>query len=111
MSWIHELDMNRVVERGLTDAGMSGVYIATSPNPVSQREFMAALRPVAGGLGGLGVGLPAMGWMVRVGAPLVLGTDPELALYGRYVLPGRLLSEGFEFRFPVLAEALRDLHR
>ena len=36
-------------------------------------------------------------------------TDPELALYGRYVVPKRLLKEGFEFRFASLAEALKDL--
>ena len=38
-----------------------------------------------------------------------LRTDPDLALYGRYVVPRRLLDEGFEFRFPHLREALADL--
>jgi len=36
-------------------------------------------------------------------------TDPELALYGRYVISQRLHEEGFEFQFPMLAEALDDL--
>jgi hypothetical protein len=36
--------------------------------------------------------------MVRLGAPLIFRTDPELALYGRYVMPERLLKEGFEVR-------------
>ena len=38
-------------------------------------------------------------------------TDPELAPYGRYVVPRRLREEGFEFRFPDLATALADLLR
>ena len=57
------------------------------------------------------VGLPAGEWMVRLGAHYLMRTDPELALYGRYVLPQRLLSEGFEFQFPTLPEALEDLIR
>lgn len=105
MSWIHELDMNRLFERGLADEAMHGMYIASAPNPVSQAEFGRSLRRAIG----MPIGLPAFSWMVRLGAPLVLKTDPELALYGRYVLPQRLLDEGFEFRFPSLPEALADL--
>ena len=105
MSWIHELDMNRLFERGLADGRMRGAYIATSPNPVSQREFMRTLRRAMR----VPVGLPAFAWMVRIGAPLLMRTDPELALYGRYVVPRRLSEEGFEFRFPDLRTALADL--
>ncbi len=86
MSWIHELDMNRIFERAITNPQMAGVYIATAPNPVSQREFAKTLRRAMGVL----IGLPATEWMVLMGAPLVLRTDPELALYGRYVVPNDL---------------------
>ena len=58
---------------------------------------------------GVPIGLPAFEWMVRLGAPLLMRTDPELALYGRYVISRRLRDEGFEFRFPDLNGALRDL--
>ncbi len=105
MSWIHETDMNRLFERALSDDRMEGMYIATAPNPVSQREFMRELRR---GMR-MPIGLPAFEWMVRMGAPLLMGTDPELALYGRYVVSRRLREEGFEFRFGRLAEALADL--
>jgi NAD dependent epimerase/dehydratase family enzyme len=47
--------------------------------------------------------------MVRLGAPLILRTDPELALYGRYCVPARLTEAGFAFAFPTLPEALADL--
>ena len=36
-------------------------------------------------------------------------TDPELALYGRYVVSKRLEQEGFEFEQPQLKTALQDL--
>jgi uncharacterized protein (TIGR01777 family) len=110
MSWIHETDMNRLFERGLTDDSMRGVYIASAPNPVSQVDFMRALRRTAGGLGGVGVGLPALGWMVRIGASLLMKTDPELALYGRYVISRRLKAEGFEFRFAEVEKALEEIY-
>jgi uncharacterized protein (TIGR01777 family) len=105
MSWLHETDMNRLFEQGLYEASMRGTYIASSPNPVAQREFMRMLRRAMG----MPVGLPAFAWMVRLGAPLLMGTDPELALYGRYVIPKRLIAEGFEFRFAELSRALADL--
>jgi NAD dependent epimerase/dehydratase family enzyme len=55
------------------------------------------------------IGLPATEWMVRIGAPLLMKTDPELAIYGRYVQPKRLIDAGFGFQFPVLADALNQL--
>jgi NAD dependent epimerase/dehydratase family enzyme len=107
MSWIHEADMNRLFELALTSDRMQGAYIASSPNPVSQREFMKTLRRVVG----MPIGLPAFSWMVRIGAPLLMRSDPELALYGRYVVSERLQREGFEFKFSHLENALRDLLR
>ena len=67
MSWIHELDMNRLFERAITDGSMEGAYIATAPNPVSQREFVRELRQAMG----MPIGLPAFEWMVRAGCAAV----------------------------------------
>ena len=105
MSWIHELDMNRLFERGLTDGAMQGPYIASSPYPLSQVEFMRQLRRAVG----MPIGLPAYSWMVRIAAHFLLRTDPDLALYGRYVVSKRLAEEGFEFQLPRLREALHNL--
>jgi len=54
-------------------------------------------------------GLPAQAWMVRIGAPLVMRTDPERALYGRYCVARRLQQAGFELQFPEVRSALEDL--
>lgn len=106
ISWIHERDMNRLFERAIVDDSMRGVYLATAPNPVSNAEFMRELRKAIG----TPIGLPAPAMMVKIGAPLVMRTDPELALYGRYCASRRLREEGFEFEFPGLRDALRDLY-
>ncbi|MGD9636986.1 MAG: epimerase [Pirellulales bacterium] len=105
MSWIHEMDFNRLVERALNDSNVTGTYVASAPNPVSQRKFMGTLRRVMK----MPIGLPAYAWMVRIGAPLFMRTDPELAIYGRYVVSRRLRDEQFQFAFPLLEESLRDL--
>ena len=105
MSWIHEADMNALFQRALTDPTMQGAYIASAPDPVSQAEFMRTMRRSLG----VRIGLPTTAAMVRIGAPLVMRTDPDLALYGRYVVSERLRADGFAFRFPELGEALADL--
>lgn len=105
MSWIHEDDLCKFMHVAMSDSTYDGPYILTAPNPVSNREFMRELRRAVG----MPVGLPAMSWMVKFGAPLMLRTDPELALYGRYCVPKRLLDQGFEFAYPKLPEALQSL--
>ena len=106
MSWLHEQDMNRIFGLAISDDGMKGAYLATAPNPVSNAEFMRELRRALR----MPIGLPATSWMVRIGAPLIMRTDPELALYGRYCVPRRLREEGFDFTFPDVASALGDLY-
>ena len=105
ISWIHSDDMNRLFARAIDDERMSGAYVATAPNPVSNTVFMRELRRALK----VPIGLPARSWMVRVAAPL-LRTDPELALFGRYCVSRRLMEEGFDFQFPDLGPALRDLY-
>lgn len=105
LSWIHELDLNRLLERGLINSHMQGVYIASAPYPVSQSEFMRELRLAIG----MPIGLPSTEWMVRLASRFLLRTDPELILYGRYVVPQRLQRENFEFRLPKLSDALQDV--
>lgn len=105
LSWLHERDMNRIIERAITDDAMRGPYLATAPNPLSNREFMRCLRRALR----MPIGLPAPGFLVRIAAPLILRTDPELAIYGRFCVPTRLMQSGFTFEFPTLPEALADI--
>tara|TARA_R110002072_G_scaffold273219_3_gene433747 strand:- start:26820 stop:27746 length:927 start_codon:yes stop_codon:yes gene_type:complete len=105
MSWIHEQDMNRLFACAIRDVRMQGAYLATAPHPVSNAVFMRELRRALR----VPFGLPAANWMVRIGAPLFLHTDPELAIFGRYCASRRLAEEGFEFSFPELPAAMCDL--
>ncbi|GIV68145.1 TIGR01777 family oxidoreductase [Caldilinea sp.] len=106
ISWLHEEDMNRLFLRAIRDETMQGAYIATAPNPVSNAEFMKALRKALGAP----IGLPSPAWMIKLAAPLILKTDPELALYGRYCVSMRLEAEGFQFKHPTLESALAAIY-
>ncbi|MCA9198256.1 MAG: TIGR01777 family oxidoreductase [Planctomycetales bacterium] len=105
MSWIHETDLNRLFDKAITDENMSGVYVASAPNPVSQAEFMRTLRRTVR----MPIGLPSPEWLVRIAAPLLLRTDPELVIYGRYVVSKRLADAGFDFEYPDLVSALSEV--
>lgn len=105
MSWIHEYDLNQLILKCIENEQYRGVYIASAPNPVSNKEFMRSLRRKIQ----IPLGLPAPEFLTRFGARWILNTDPELALYGRYVRSQRLEEEGFTFKYPRLQEALNDL--
>jgi uncharacterized protein len=76
----------------------------SSPNPVSNREFMRALRQAWG----TRAGLPAPNWMLEVGS-IVLRTETELVLKSRRVIPTRLLEGRFRFQFPDWPAAAQNL--
>jgi len=105
ISWIHEEDMNRIFIDAIENEQRVGAYIATAPKPVSNEVYMNALRKVLG----VKVGLPAFSWMIKLGASFIMRTDPDLVLAGRYCVPKRLQDEGFEFLFPSVEEAFRNL--
>ena len=58
---------------------------------------------------GVPCGLPAARGRGRIGAPLLLRTDPELAILGRYCVSRRLAEEGFAFTFAEIDAAMADL--
>lgn len=102
VSWLALDDLLRILVRAVDDGTMSGTYLATSPEPVTNAEMMAAYRRLAG----RSVGLPSPAWVTRIGAWL-LGSDPALALTSRRAVPTRLLAEGFEFGTTAFEEAAR----
>jgi len=77
---------------------------ASSPNPSTNREFMATLRHVLG----VPIGIPLQEWMLRLGSR-VIHTETELILKSRWVLPQRLTEAGFTFQYPDLEPALREI--
>jgi uncharacterized protein (TIGR01777 family) len=104
ISWIHEIDFCRSVEWLIDHDDLSGPVNVASPNPVPQREMMRIIRRECG----VPFGLPATRWMLEVAA-FVHRTEAELIIKSRRVVPGRLLAAGFEFRFPWMEDAVREI--
>jgi uncharacterized protein (TIGR01777 family) len=104
ISWIHEADFCRSVEWLMHRDDFSGPVNVASPNPIPQREMMRIIRRECG----VPFGLPATRRMLEVAA-FVHRTEAELILKSRRVVPSRLLAEGFQFRFPRMEDAVRDI--
>jgi uncharacterized protein len=104
VSWIHHVDFIRAVEFLIARNDIAGVVNLASPNPLTNREFMRALREAWG----VRIGLAAPAWLLEIGT-LFMRTETELVLKSRWVVPGRLLDEGFTFQFPDWPAAAHDL--
>jgi uncharacterized protein (TIGR01777 family) len=104
VSWIHETDFIESLLWIMAKEELSGPVNLASPHPIPNRQFMRDLRQACG----VPIGLPAMGWMIEIGA-FALRTESELILKSRRVIPTRLLQSGFSFKYPHWPEASAEL--
>lgn len=104
MSWIHMQDMVDVLRFAIEVPEAEGAYNVAAPGAVPNKTFQRTLRKVLKEW----VGLWAPAFAVRIGAWL-MGSNGQLALMGARIVPQRLDSAGFEFEYPELEGALRDL--
>src|SRR5262249_31308062 len=98
------LDFVRAIDHLIFRDQISGVVNITSPNPISNKEFMRALRSARG----TRIGLPAPRPILEIGT-FLMRTESELVLKSRRSVPRRLLEDGFHFRFTDWSEAAIDL--
>ena len=106
VSWIHESDFCRAIEWLLENESVSGVVNLAAPNPLPNREMMGILRRIC--RAPFGVGIPAPLALLELGA-FVLGTETELIVKSRRVVPGRLEAAGFPFEFTRFEDAAREI--
>ena len=104
VSWIHEADFCRALDWLITHTTLAGPVNIAAPNPVTNEQMMRVIRDICG----VRFGLPAARWMLEVGA-ILLRTETELTLKSRRVIPQKLLTSGFDFRYPLLPGAVEDL--
>lgn len=102
-SWVHVDDVARIIDFLEEHPELDGPVNAASPNPVDNTTFMATVRGVLG----VRIGPPMPRWMLEIGA-IGIRTETELILKSRWVLPEKLASAGFEFRYPTLEPAIRE---
>ncbi|MCO5950931.1 TIGR01777 family oxidoreductase [Mucilaginibacter flavidus] len=106
VSWVHEHDAARSTEWLMEHPGLNGIVNCTAPIPVKNAELMHIIRKTYG----MPLGLPAPKWLLEIGS-VVIGTETELILKSRWVLPKRLLDSGFKFEFETAEAAVNDILR
>lgn len=104
VSWIHQADFARAVAWIIEHDRLQGPVNLAAPHPVTNAEFMAAIRTVCHAT----FGLPAPRWLLEIGA-VFLRTETELVIKSRRVVPAKLLADGFAFQHPHLLPALQNL--
>jgi NAD dependent epimerase/dehydratase family enzyme len=103
-SWVHIADVLGSIEFLRARPDLDGPVNVAAPHPTDNRTLMAELRRLLG----RPVGLPAYRWMLELGS-IAIRTETELVLKSRWVAPERLLDAGYEFAYPELPTALRDI--
>lgn len=103
-SWIHIEDLYRLVLFVKENEQLEGVLNCAAPNPITNRELMAQFRKTMNRK----FGLSSPKWMLEMGA-VFIGTETELILKSRWVVPERLLNEGFHFKYETIEKALQQI--
>ena len=102
MPWIHRDDEVGVILWALGEERSAGPLNATAPNPVTNREFSKTLGKV--------LRRPALAPVPRLALVALRGEElTEQITASLRVVPTRALELGYEFQFPELEPALRDL--
>ncbi|MEO6522573.1 MAG: TIGR01777 family oxidoreductase [Mucilaginibacter sp.] len=103
-SWLHIRDLFNIILFIRDNPQLTGAYNCSSPNPVDNSTLMKTIRESMG----VKLGLPAYEWMLKIGAFLI-GTETELILKSRWVLPERLLEAGYKFEYPEIKPAIASI--
>jgi uncharacterized protein len=101
MSWIHIEDVVKGITFLIENEHIHGPINFTSPNPVTMTEFGKTLGQVLH----RPHWLPVPSYALRV----LLGEMSTLVVDGQKVLPNNLLENGFQFTYPELNMALKNI--
>jgi uncharacterized protein (TIGR01777 family) len=104
ISWIHVVDFCKAVHFTIDHPEIVGPINIVAPQPMINKKFMAILRKSLNR--SFGIGQPK--WLLELGAAII-GTETELLLKSRNVIPERLLEKGFEFKYQTVEACLESL--
>ena len=100
VSWIHIDDEVRAIRFLLENDKARGAYNLAAPNPLSNADFMRFMAKA----------LRRPYWLrVPAGAFRLLGEMSTLLIDGQFVIPQRLVNQGFIFDFESAFDALKNL--
>jgi len=100
-SWIHIDDLCSVFMHQIENESLKDIYNTVSPEPLTNKQFTIDIKNALNGK----VALPAPLFGLR----LLLGEMANVVLNSNRVYPKRLAKSNFEFQFPELGSAVKDL--
>ncbi|QCX01118.1 TIGR01777 family protein [Aggregatimonas sangjinii] len=102
-SWIHLTDFLRAIRHLIENETLEGPVNLVAPKPVTNTALMKAVRKSVG----MPFGIPLSKVLLEIGARII-GTETELVLKSRNVVPKKLVHSGFEFNYRSLDAALEE---
>jgi uncharacterized protein len=100
-SWIHRDDLVNIIIEALNRNEMTGVYNATSPNPVKMQDFCQTLGNV--------LNRPSWLPVPEFVLELLLGDGAIVVLEGQQVLPKKTQSLNIKYQYPELKLAIQEI--
>ncbi|MDB9755210.1 TIGR01777 family oxidoreductase [Winogradskyella sp.] len=103
VSWIHETDFARSIEF-LIEQNLEGVFNIVAPKPTTNKYLMEVIRTALR----MPFGISHPKWLLQLGAKMI-GTEPELVLKSRNVIPQNLVANGLKFNYLEIESAIENL--
>jgi hypothetical protein len=100
-SWIHLDDVCGIITHALENENVEGVLNATSPESSRYKEFAKTLGAV--------LGKPSWAPLPKLALFAMVGEAASVLTASQRVLPKRTLESGYQFKFPSLMNALKDI--
>lgn len=100
-SWIHRDDLVNLIIEAIKRPDISGVVNGTAPNPVRMSQFCQVLGNV--------MNRPSWLPVPDFALELLLGDGAQVVLEGQKVLPNRTQALGYQYQYPHLESALKDI--
>ena len=102
MSWIHIEDVCQMFIYALENELLLGAYNAVAPRPITNRELT---KEAAKAFGKTFLPIPVPGLILKI----MLGEMAKMVIGGNRVSCEKIMEAGFQFQYPKLADALKDL--
>ncbi|MEN8886467.1 MAG: DUF1731 domain-containing protein [Winogradskyella sp.] len=103
VSWIHETDFARSIEF-LIEQNLEGVFNIVAPKPTTNKHLMEVIRKALK----MPFGVSHPKWLLQLGAKMI-GTESELVLKSRNVIPQNLVANGFKFQYLEIESTIENL--
>lgn len=103
VSWIHEHDFARAIDFIISNQ-LEGTFNIVSPKPTDNKTLMKTIRKALK----VPFGISHPKWLLEFGARII-GTETELVLKSRNVIPKKLILLNFQFKYKYIEHAIQSL--